>query len=51
MARGWSEAPYPVDCEHSDGSHGSTYTCPKCNKRLHAGETLTLREYLRSAND
>lgn len=51
MARGWSEAPYPIDCEHSDGSRGSTYTCPKCNKRLYAGETLTLREYLRGGNE
>ncbi len=51
IGRGWSEAPYPTDCEHSDGSRGSTYTCPRCNKRLYAGETLTLREYLRAGDE
>lgn len=43
MPQGWSEAPYPADCAHSDGSMGSSYTCPACNKRLHKGETLQLR--------
>lgn len=51
LGRGWSEAPYPDDCVHSDGSRGSTYTCPKCNKRLYAGESLTLREYLRGSDE
>lgn len=43
MARGWSEAPYPADHQHSDGSIGSRYTCPTCNKLLRAGRTLPLR--------
>ncbi|WLP91302.1 hypothetical protein [Gordonia sp. NB41Y] len=28
--RGWSEAPYPRDFVHADGSLGSTFTCPRC---------------------
>lgn len=47
MARGWSTAPFPHDFIHVDGSRGSTFTCPSCNKRLHQGESLTLRAYLR----
>lgn len=43
MARGWSVAPFPVDCQHRDGSVGSKYTCPACNVRLHRGETLQQR--------
>lgn len=43
MARGWSEAPFPADHEHSDGSVGSRYTCHDCNKMLRAGRTLTTR--------
>jgi len=43
MGRGWSEAPFPHDFMHQDGSVGSMYTCPSCNKRLCAGEALTLR--------
>ncbi|CPR11962.1 hypothetical protein BN971_03255 [Mycobacterium bohemicum DSM 44277] len=27
---GWSSAPYPVDVEHRDGSHGTLFTCPGC---------------------
>ncbi|QLF84848.1 hypothetical protein SEA_BBQVALINDRA_38 [Gordonia phage BBQValindra] len=27
---GWSAAPYPEDFVHSDGSHGTAYTCPAC---------------------
>ena len=46
MARGWSTAPFPSDCCHDDGSIGSTFTCPVCNKRLHKGETLHLRAYM-----
>jgi hypothetical protein len=29
---GWSVAPYPVDFEHPDGSHGSLYCCPDCRR-------------------
>lgn len=43
MAQGWSQAPYPADFLQSDGTIGSTYTCPACNKRMRAGETLRLR--------
>lgn len=43
MARGWSQAPFPADYQHRDGSVGSTYTCPACNRRLRAGEALQLR--------
>lgn len=46
MARGWSTAPFPADSVHRDGSTGSTFTCPACNKRLRKGETLQLRSYL-----
>jgi len=49
MARGWSTAPFPADCTHDDGSVGSTFTCPDCNKRLHKGETLQLRAYMGGA--
>jgi hypothetical protein len=43
MPQGWSQAPYPADFQHRDGSLGSTYTCPACNKLLRRGETLKLR--------
>jgi hypothetical protein len=43
MGRGWSEASYPHNFTHDDGSVGSTFTCPACNARLRAGETLHLR--------
>jgi hypothetical protein len=43
LQRGWSEAPYPADCEHSDGSVGSLFSCPKCNQRLRSGERLKWR--------
>lgn len=43
MARGWSQAPYPHKFQHKDGSFGSLYTCPSCNKRLASGETLQVR--------
>lgn len=46
MPRNWSQAPYPADCQHRDGSVGSTYTCPSCNGRLRKGETLQRRAYL-----
>lgn len=45
IGRGWSEAPYPHEFKHDDGSVGSTFTCPPCNKRLAAGETLTHRDH------
>lgn len=51
MGQGWSETPFPAASKHCDGSHGSFYTCPKCNKRLRAGESLTLRQYLRYASE
>lgn len=44
IGRGWSSAPYPHEFRHEDGSVGSTFTCPTCNKRLRAGETLVLRD-------
>lgn len=44
MARGWSCAPFPATCHHSDGSFGSKYTCPSCNARLNRGETLQARQ-------
>ena len=43
MPRGWSQAPFPASFQHRDGSLGSTYTCPECNKHLRRGETLKLR--------
>lgn len=41
---GWSSAPYPAAFKHDDGSVGSTWTCPPCNKRLRAGEVLLTRD-------
>lgn len=37
---GWSECPYPADYVHADGSLGSTWACPDCERRLGAGEAL-----------
>lgn len=34
MGRGWSEARFPADFLHEDGSTGSIYTCPACNALL-----------------
>jgi RNase P subunit RPR2 len=45
IGRGWSQAPFPADFKHSDGSMGSTYTCAACNRLLTSGATLTLRNY------
>jgi hypothetical protein len=45
VGRGWSQAPYPPDFQHDDGSIGSTWTCPACNKRFDAGESLKIRQY------
>lgn len=44
IGNGWSESPYPHDFVHADGSVGSLFTCPPCNKRLRAGEVLTTRD-------
>jgi hypothetical protein len=43
MPPGWSEAPYPASYVHRDGSKGSRYTCPACNKQLRAGRALPTR--------
>jgi hypothetical protein len=43
LGGGWSEAPYPHDFKHDDGSMGTTFTCPACNKRLSTGEALRTR--------
>lgn len=48
LGSGWSEAPYPKDHIHPDGSKGSNYTCPSCNKKLQAGQRLKTRAYLQS---
>jgi hypothetical protein len=40
VGRGWASAPYPHDFVHRDGSTGSTWICPDCNRRLNAGESL-----------
>jgi hypothetical protein len=46
IGSGWSEAPYPHDFKHDDGSVGSTFSCPACNKRLDAGEAIKVRNYI-----
>jgi hypothetical protein len=46
MGRGWSTAPFPAGYRHADGSVGSNFTCPACNKRLRSGETLQVRAYM-----
>lgn len=43
LAKGWTQACYPAHFEHRDGSRGSTYTCPPCNKKLRKGERLKTR--------
>lgn len=43
LPRNWSQAPFPADYLHTDGTIGSKYTCPACNARLNKGETLPLR--------
>ena len=40
---GWSESPFPKDFKHADGSTGSLYGCPSCNKKLHKGQQLKTR--------
>jgi hypothetical protein len=32
LPRGWSQAPYSSEFMHDDGSTGSLWTCPACNK-------------------
>ncbi len=49
IGRGWSEAPYPHNFVHGDGSVGSRWSCPACNRRLNSGETLTQRDGLHKA--
>lgn len=44
VARGWSCAPYPDDFVHPDGSKGSLWTCPACQRRIDRGEVLTTRD-------
>lgn len=29
---GWTESPYPLTHRHRDGSHGSLFTCPACQR-------------------
>ncbi len=36
---GWSQAPYPADFKHDDGSVGSTYHCPSCCARSASSRT------------
>lgn len=43
IPRGWSTSPLPASYVHEDGSVGSTYTCPACNKLLRSGATLARR--------
>lgn len=43
MPKGWTQSPFPADFRHRDGSIGSIYTCPACNKLLRRGEALKLR--------
>lgn len=46
LPRGWSQAAFPPRHRHRDGSTGSWYTCPACNRRLSRGERLQLRRTL-----
>lgn len=41
----WSISPFPKDFIHNDGSIGSIYHCPSCDKQLSAGKTLKTRSY------
>lgn len=50
LGRGWSVAPFPADSVHHDGSRGTKYRCPECNRRLRAGQQLMLRAYLPMAD-
>ena len=44
LARGWSSCPFPDEYVHADGSAGTTYTCPDCDRRLDRGEALATRD-------
>lgn len=51
MGAGWWEAPFSADYVHkSDGSVGSLYTCPACDKRSRSGEPLQMRAYIAQAH-
>ena len=45
MELGWSQAPFPHDSVHKDGSAGSFFTCPACSQKLNAGQILKTRNY------
>jgi hypothetical protein len=32
LPQGWSCAPYPATHLHQDGTYGSQYVCPTCNR-------------------
>lgn len=49
LPRGWWCAPYPRDFVHEDGSTGTLFTCPNCDKRLDKGESLFPHESRRAA--
>lgn len=40
LAPGWSIAMFSRAHVHPDGSVGTTYTCPACNRSLRSGSTL-----------
>ena len=44
LGAGWSCAPYPASYVHEDGTKGSLWCCPSCNRRLYAGESLRERQ-------
>lgn len=48
LPAGWSQAPYPAEHTHRDGSKGSTWACPTCNKKLKAGNSLRVHESRRA---
>lgn len=43
VAQGWTSAPYSPEFIHPDGSAGTKWTCPACQKRLDRGEVLRTR--------
>lgn len=47
----WSQAPFPKNFIHRDGSIGSLYKCPTCENRLRNGESLKCRSYLEVSNN
>ena len=44
LPQGWASAPYPDTFVHPDGSTGTQWSCPTCNRRLDAGESLYSRQ-------